>query len=260
MWPYLLSVWQCRNFWLSLVFNDLQRRYRHSVLGVGWSLLHPLATALVTAVVFHQLFHLPLRTFLPFVLSGLACWSYLTAATLQGCQSYIQAEGYIRQHPLPVVIYPLRTTLGALIHFLIALVLVTVIAQFLTGAWGLGPALLLVPGILIFFLLGWALAVLAGLVHVVFRDTQHIMEVVFQILFYLTPIIYPARLGETTRLGRLLACNPLLYFLDLIRQPLLEGRPAPAMSYGIAAAITLLLGTAAVATVGYQQRRVVFYL
>ena len=34
------------------------------------------------------------------------------------------------------------------------------------------------------------MTILAGFVNIAFRDTQHILEVVFQILFYLTPIIY----------------------------------------------------------------------
>ena len=46
---YLADVWRHRHFWLSLVRMDLQSRYRRSVLGIGWSLLHPLATTVVQA-------------------------------------------------------------------------------------------------------------------------------------------------------------------------------------------------------------------
>ncbi len=105
MLDYAVSVWKCRNFWLSLVANDLHLRYRRSVLGIGWSLLHPLATSLVLGFMFHEIFHRPVREYLPYLLCGLACWTYLTGAASSGCQTYIQAEPYIRQHPLPLAVY-----------------------------------------------------------------------------------------------------------------------------------------------------------
>ena len=111
MLDYAVSVWKCRNFWLSLVANDLHLRYRRSVLGIGWSLLHPLATSLVLGFMFHEIFHRPIREYLPYLLCGLACWTYLTGAASSGCQTYIQAEPYIRQHPLPLAVYHIRREL-----------------------------------------------------------------------------------------------------------------------------------------------------
>src|SRR5215831_9778529 len=101
MLRYARSLWDCRYFLMCLVKNDLRTRYRGSLLGVGWSLLHPLVTTLVMCLVFHRIFKIEVEKFAPFVLSGLACWSYLSGVALQGCHSYLQAESYIRQHPLP---------------------------------------------------------------------------------------------------------------------------------------------------------------
>ena len=260
MLEYLASVWRCRSFWLSLVVNDLHLRYRRSVLGVGWSLLHPLATTLVLGSVFHEIFHRPIREYLPYLLCGLACWTYLTSVITQGCQTYIQAEPYIRQHTLPLAIYPLRTTLGVLIHFAIALVLVVGLSMGLRG-WDKVPdfvsLLLAVP---VFLLFGWAAGSLAGFVNVAFRDTQHVLDIVFQILFYLTPIIYPADVLSATRAGKLLAVNPLAPFVELVRDPLISGRPAPWAAWSAALLITLASACVASASLRQQQRRVVFYL
>ena len=43
MFRHLSAVWTARHFLLALVKLDLRLRYRRSVLGVGWSLLHPVA-------------------------------------------------------------------------------------------------------------------------------------------------------------------------------------------------------------------------
>ncbi len=260
MGAYLVAVWECRNFWLSLVVNDLQLRYRRSVLGVGWSLLHPLAWTLVMGAVFHEIFKQPIRELLPYLLCGLVTWTYLTGAFLQGCQSYIQAENYIRQHPLPLAVYPLRIVLGAMIHFLIAVVLVVVLTVALRGIGRPPEVFSLLLGIVILFLFGWAVTILAGFINIAFRDTQHIMEVVFQILFYLTPIIYHREDISSPYVGWVLDHNPLAPFIDLIRAPLVEGTAPSLACLGAAVGVTLFTGLAAAVSLGYQQRRVVFYL
>ena len=124
MGNYLNAVWRCRFFWMSLVMMDLRTRYRRSILGMGWSLLHPIAMTATICAVFHHIFKMEVWHFAPYLLAGLACWNYILASTTTGCQSLLQGESYIRQYPAPIAIYPLRTTLGATIHFLIALVVV----------------------------------------------------------------------------------------------------------------------------------------
>lgn len=260
MLAYIGTVWECRNFWLSLVVNDLHLRYRRSVLGVGWSLAHPLATTLVLGSVFHVIFDRPIREYLPCLLCGLGCWSYLTGVITQGCQCYIQAEPYIRQHTLPLAVYPLRTTLVVLIHFLIALLLVVALSMGLRGvskAPDLGSLALALPILLAF---GWSVATLAGFANVAFRDTQHIMDVVFQIMFYMTPIIYPEEILARTPVGRIAAFNPMTPFIDLIRDPILNGYPASHATWFSALLITVALGIVASLSLRWQQRRVIFYL
>ncbi len=260
MLTYIISVWECRNFWLSLVVNDLHLRYRRSVLGVGWSLAHPLATTLVLGSVFHVIFDRPIREYMPCLLCGLGCWAYLTGVITQGCQTYINAEPYIRQHTLPLAVYPLRTTLGVMINFLIALVLVVILSMGLRG-WAKTPdmgALILALPVLLAF--GWSMGVLAGFVNVVFRDTQHILDVVFQIMFYLTPIIYPIEVLAKTPVGSIVAFNPLTPFIDLIRDPVINGCPASPATWSSAVVITLILGVLASLSLSQQQRRVILYL
>ena len=107
---------------MALVRIDLKNRYRRSLLGVGWSLLHPILMTIVLCTVFGQFFHRgDLKTYAPFLLSGLIFWNFITTAMNQGCLCFFLGESYIRQHPAPLAIYPLRTTLGAGIHFGIGL-------------------------------------------------------------------------------------------------------------------------------------------
>src|SRR5262249_11151479 len=132
---YARAVWRCRYFWLSLVKMDLRTRYRRSVLGMGWSLLHPIAMTAILCAVFHSIL-MPgkkLSECAAFLLAGLACWTYIVTVTVQGCQCLFQGESYIRQYPAPIAIYPLRTALGGTVHFLLALAVVVLLAWWIHG-------------------------------------------------------------------------------------------------------------------------------
>ena len=67
----------------------------------------------------------------------------------------------------------------------------------------------------------------------------------FQILFYATPIMYPDAMLRNRNMGWLIDLNPIVPFLQLVRQPLLEGRFPSLATYGIASATVLLVASAA---------------
>ncbi len=259
MLAYLSGVWQSRYFWFSLVRMDLQSRYRHSVLGIGWSLLHPITQSIVICAIFPAILNVELRVFVPHLMSGLACWAYITGATMGGCQCFVQAESYIRQHPLPMAIYPLRTTLGLMFHFLVALLLVIAVSWFFNRVNLVFVVVAVMPGIFVFIVFGWSVGVLAGYINTIFRDVQHVTEIAFQILFYLTPIIYMPEHLKAIRAPWLLTYNPLHHFMEMLRQPLRGGLPTTSNLF-VVMTLTLMLFVAAAALLKPLQRRIIFYL
>ena len=84
------------------------------MIGVGWSLLHPILMTIVLCMVFSTILKVEnIWRYAPYLLSGLIFWNYITTNCTQGCHCFFLGESYIRQHPAPLAIYPLRTTLGA---------------------------------------------------------------------------------------------------------------------------------------------------
>lgn len=262
MLAYFQRMWSCRYFWLSLVRNDLRARYRRSLLGVGWSLIRPLALTVILCVVFRRLFQrTDVWTFAPYVLAGLACWDYVVTATKQGCQCFFQGESYIRQHPTPVAIFPLRIALAETVHFLVALAVLVGLSCYVHGADNLPALVALAPTLILLFALVWSVALLAGFANVYFQDTQHLCDVAFQLFFYATPIIYdPHDLGPGRLQWLVTYVNPLGPFLHLIREPILYGRFPPLEAYGAACLVVGVVGGVAVWICGRLQRRLVFQL
>jgi lipopolysaccharide transport system permease protein len=259
---YLAQVWACRYFWLSLVRIDLRARYRRTILGVGWSLVRPIAFTVILCVVFVRLFRrTDVWTYAPYLLAGLCCWDYIVTATKQGCQCFFAGESYIRQHPTPVAVFPLRTALTETFHFLVSLTVLFALSFYVKG-FGHAPALVsLVPTLLLLFFLVWSLAVLAAFANVYFMDTQHLCDVGFQILFYATPIIYdPKDLGAGRLFWVVTHCNPLVPFVQLVREPILYGRVPDLQTYGAAGLVVGLVGLLSCLVCWRLQRQLVFHL
>jgi ABC-type polysaccharide/polyol phosphate export permease len=261
MGGYLRAVWRCRFFWLSMVKSDLRSRHHGSTLGMGWSVLQPLAMSVIICAAFHNIFGLPITYFGPFLMVGLALWNFILNASIQGCQCFRSAEAYIRQYPAPLAIYPLRTTLGLAFQFLVALGVAILITAFLNGAPRPLPLLSLIPSLALIVVLGWALAVLGGLANVHFPDTSHLAEVGFQGLFFLSPVMYPKdQIAHDPLVANLFRYNPLVFFFRLLREPVLEGHVPALETYAAAALIVLVLTLVAAYLLRRLEPQLIYHL
>jgi lipopolysaccharide transport system permease protein len=259
MRDYVERVWRCRYFWLSMVKIDLRTKYHGSMLGMAWSLLHPVTKALILCVVFHRIFKTEIGYYGPYLVAGLAFWNFLLATTMEGCRCFLQSRSYIHQYPAPYAIYPLRTALGSGFHLLPAMGVVILLSFWKLGLAAPWALLGLLPGLALILVLGWSLALLAGLVHAHFRDTQHLLEMAFQALFYLTPIIYPPQM-RGGRFQQLLHYNPLVPFLQLLREPAVDGRLPSSATFTTAALIVLATTCLSAWLLSRMERRLIFAL
>jgi ABC-type polysaccharide/polyol phosphate export permease len=268
MFRHLSAVWSARHFLLALVKLDLRLRYRRSVLGAGWSLLHPIAMTIVFTVVFSHMFgdSNPIG-YAAYALAGLAVWGFLRDAATAGCRALLMNEVYIRQSPLPYTVYTLRTVLGQAIHSCLALGVVIALLVIWKGDpgpfVGLGLAL---PGLMLAVVAAWAVATIGAFVTAFFHDTAHLLEVGAQIGFFLTPIMYRRSILDDRGLGWLVDINPANVFLAVIRDPLLVGVPSAGgleqlgQAYLAALVVTAVLVALAVGIVSWLHKKVIFHL
>ena len=261
MKAYLKTIWQCRYFWLSLVRNDLRTRYRGSVLGLGWSLLNPICMTVILCFVFATLFHQDIRIFAPMLMCGLTFWNYIVTSSIQGADCFFLGEPYIRQYPAPMAIYPLRTMLGSGFHFLLALMLVVVMAYVMLPEPP-HPLLLLwlLPTLVLLAIFGWSMALLFGLATVRFRDMRHISELGFQAMFYVTPIMYPEKMLQERHLDMMMRFNPFAHLLRMVRDPLIYGH-LPSLNVVVASVLVVgVVASLAVLALRAEERQLIFYL
>jgi ABC-type polysaccharide/polyol phosphate export permease len=257
---YVRRIWEYRHFWFSLVKIDISTRYRRSLLGLGWSLINPIAMTIVICVVFQTIIGMPnFNEAAPQILSGLAFWAFISQCMQQGCNVFIVNQRYIMQEPAPLAIYPLRTVLAVGFHFAVSILIALVMAWAINRKFSLEGLAGMIPAALLLLALGWALATLSGFAHTYFPDTSHLLEVGLQILFYLTPIIYSAKFLEEKGLGYIVHWNPMAWMVALLRAPVVQGAFPDLMTLGIASAIVGTVSLAAMAVIRRQERELVFH-
>ena len=255
------AMWKFRYFLLSLVRLDLRLRYKRSFVGLGWAIIQPAATAAAYVIVFGGVLGQSSPTYTASLLVGLAVWGFFRESAVSGCLSIVSHESYIRQCPLPFGLYSLRFVLGYAIQAIFALgVAVAAVicvdghANKLLLLWAILPSLVLI------FIAGWAVATTFSFAQVYFHDTKHLLEIGAQILFFLTPIVYPPSLLVGKGLGWVARFNPVNVYLELVRYPLINGELPQAKLYVYGIACTAALFTMAVAISSYGQKKAEFHL
>lgn len=198
-----------------LVITDFKLRYQGSVFGYLWSLAKPMMLFGVLYVVFvHFLrFGDAIPHYPTYLLLGIVLWTYFVESTVAGMHSIVDRGELIRKVSLPKYVIVLSTPLSALINLLLNLVVVGVFMAF-NQVEVTGSMLLLPLVILELFILCLAASFLFSALFVKFRDIAHIWEVILQVLFYATPIIYPISFIPQEFIRKLLLLNPLAQIIQ----------------------------------------------
>ncbi len=204
-----------------LVDRDMKLLYKRSTLGIAWTLINPLLQLAVFSFVFKTVIPVNVPQFSSFAFSGLLIWTWTQTALFQATALITSNRALIRQPNFPIAILPVVTTTTGLIHFLLAL---PVLIIFL-AIDGIQPnVVLLYMPVLMFiqFFLTVSLAYPLAAINVTFRDTQHTLGVVLQMLFYLTPIFYSLD-SIPKQFLPLYQLNPMVPLIEAYRAILLKG-------------------------------------
>lgn len=208
--------------WGRLGWQDVALRYRRSVLGPFWLTLSMGVMISSMGYLYSQLFHMEISVYLPFITLGLLVWNLISNLLNEGCQTYIQGEGLLRQVALPTMMFPLRVVWRNLIIFVHNFVVylgVAVIFDIRPG-WA---ALLAIPGLVLVLMNAVWVAMLLGMLSARFRDIPQIIGSIIQVLFFVTPIIWtPDLVGDR---ALIVDANPFFHFIEIIRGPLLGKMP-----------------------------------
>jgi ABC-2 type transport system permease protein len=201
-----------------LVSSDFKLRYQGSILGYLWSLLRPLFMFGVLYVVFthiirlsHNVPHYP-----QYLLLGLVLWQFFVESTVAGMNAITGRGDLVRKVSIPKYTIVISTTISAFITLCLNLIVVAIFMIF--GHVGIRPEILLaIPLLGELVLFGLGIGFFLSVLFVKFRDIGHIWDVVLQVLFYATPIIYDFKANVPVHYRKLISINPLTQIFQDLR-------------------------------------------
>ena len=232
-WRELLDY---RDLCLFLIWRGIKARYAQSVIGVGWAVIQPLFSMLVFTVVFGKLARISSdgAPYAVFNFVAMVPWTYFSNAVADGAASLVTNAGMISKVYFPRLILPVAAVAAKLVDFAIALALLAVllVAYRIVPTWGI-LALPLLTGLMVLTAFGMATWMTALAVQ--YRDVQHAMSFVLQLLMYSAPVVYPASLipnryellGWTVNPQWFYALNPMVGVIEGFRSALLGTRTMP---------------------------------
>ena len=200
-----------------LVSRDFKVKYKRSILGVLWSLLYPLLTMTVMAIVFSNVFKFstPGVNYLVYLMTGLVIFNYFSEASNLAMSSVVANFSLINKVYIPKYIFPLTKCLFVGINFLLTLIPLYIIIL-VTGT-GINIYHLLLPyAFICLFLFTVGIGFILAAISVFLRDMFYIYGVLITLWTYLTPIMYDIKMLNPT-FAFILKFNPLYQFINFSR-------------------------------------------
>lgn len=214
-----------RDLLYELVVRDFKLRYKRSILGVGWSLLNPLAQLLVYQLVFTTIIPNEIDNFVAFLFIGILSWDWFQASLMAATNSIVGNRDLIKRPGFPSPVLPLIAVTSNLVNFIISLPILAAVLIFQGTPFT--SVLLLFPLVIVLqFCFTLGLSYFLATFHVTFRDTEYLLGILLKLVFFMTGIFYdPAPLIARFSILNL---NPMVYILGAYRSIVVSGE-APAL-------------------------------
>lgn len=243
--------------WFTIAWMDIRQRYRRSLIGPFWITISLGIFVTGLGVVYGGLFRQDLRTYLPYLATGVIVWTMIANLITEGCNTFISAERAIKQVPVPISVHVFRLVWRNVIVFGHNL-LIFVILALLFGIPLQLSTLLALPGLVIVMVTGIGISLTLGVLSARFRDIPLIITNLVQLLFFTTPILWRADILPPDR-SWIARFNPFHYLIEVIRQPLL-GQTLPLAAWLVAITTAVV---AVVVGIGFYTRyrvRIAYWL
>ncbi len=216
----------------TLAVTDWKLRFYGSALGAIWTLARPFAFFGVVYFVFTDIIGLDksVENYGVYILFGMVLFQYFSEIAGNSVASLVTRENLLRKMYFPPLVIPMAVGITAALNLgmtLIAVAIFTVAnGLYPTWSWLELPVLI---ALLTIFALG--VGMLLSSLYVRYRDVAPIWEVVSQLLFYATPVLYVATIVPKSY-QRPYLCNPIAAVLTQVRHAIVDPR-APSLARAI---------------------------
>jgi lipopolysaccharide transport system permease protein len=188
---------QFRHLLTGLVGRSLKTIYTGSVVGAAWVYFKPLIFILAYYFVFDQVLSVRLdlgesgtSSYALYLLSGLLPWLVFSEAVIEGASSLVREAELIKKTRFPIVLIPAKSIITSAVKILPLLLVIWIVAVVIAEG-KVHAVVLLGLWVALQLQLTFYLATTLSILSAAFRDVGLLVESVFPMLLFFSPVLYP---------------------------------------------------------------------
>ena len=209
------NLYNYRELLKTSVKKEIRSKYKNSFLGVVWSFLNPLLQIVVYAIIFSLILKNNQEHYAIFLCAGIIPWTFFSIAINKSAFTIIENGNIIKKVYFPREIVPISVVTAETINFLISTLII--LGFVIVGGIGLSKYILLYPVVLVAqYLIIMTISFVVSSICVYFRDLQHFIGIILQLLFYAAPIVYSQDVIPA-EYQWILKYNPMTYIINAYR-------------------------------------------
>ena len=204
-----------------LVKRDFKKKYKRTILGVGWSMLSPLLMLLVMKVVFENFFGRTVNHYTTYLFCGLLTFSWFAESTNGGMRSLFSNASIFTKVNVPKYLFLFSINIQVLIDFTLTLLVFFAFCALdhVSFSWRF---LLLVYPVMTLLLFNVGIGMILSALFVFFRDIDYLWSVLVQLIMYGSAVFYTIdKFPPALQLA--FSLNPVYRHIAYIREIVLAG-------------------------------------
>jgi len=245
MLEILRGLWAYRQYVASAIVGDFKGRFARSRLGFAWVILNPLAQVSIYAFILSGVMASRIPDidnrfgYAIYLLSGLLGWNLFSEILDRSMKVFIENGNVIKKVRFPRIVLPVIVVSTALINN--AALFAVMCVLFMLFGHPIHPEIILViPMALLVAAFAACLGMILGVLNVFIRDIEQIVPIILQVMFWFTPIVYPANIiPDKVRI--FLELSPVFHFVDTYHRLIAYGTAVDPLSILYIVVLTAIL-------------------
>lgn len=239
--------------------SNLKSQYNRTIIGPWWETISLSILLLFLSIVWSRVVKEDLNSYLPYLVSSLITWRFISIMISQSCMIYLNSGELIKSfkinYSIPAFIQVYDKCLIFFHHLPIILVF-----NFLFDVDYLGITLLtLIYSVPIMLITSYSTCIILGFLNTRFRDLQSFVSMTMSIALFFTPVLWKAESMGPKTIFFIVNPNIFYHYIEIIRKPLIGELPSN-LSMVITLFTTLILFSISQIMIKKYSTKITFWL
>lgn len=220
------ELWRYKYFIIGGVKRDFQIKYKKSVIGIAWILINPFFMILMYSLIFGKIMtaqgsniHSE-KDYIIYLSTGMLSWT-LFSEIINNCTNiFVNNSNTIKKLKFPHLCLPIIVSISAIINFLATFIIFLI---YINININISVYLSIIPILIIQILIALSLGLLIGVINVFFRDIGQVTQLILQVWFWITPVVYNVEILPKNMIN-IINLNPLTSLLNGYRCVILQNK------------------------------------